>query len=57
MTQTTTTPEQAARPRPFTFDDGPLGTRRARAWTGVVLGSLAVWASVIVGAAHLVNGG
>ena len=57
MTTQTTMPEgRAGRPIPFTIDVGPSSTRRALVWTGVALGSLAVWASLILGAVLLFQG-
>ena len=55
-TQTAVPQEHTDRPIQFTFDVGPSPTRRALVWVGVVLGSLAVWSSLIFGAVLLFKG-
>ena len=52
MTTTQTTTDRARTDRPLVLisDAAPSRSQRALAWTGVALASVAVWASVILGA-------
>jgi len=54
-TQTTEAPERIERTLVLIGDAAPSRTERALVWTGVLLASLAVWTSVIVGAVLLFN--